>query len=136
MPVGPSKGWSARRAVEPPNTGSHTAEYLCYRRSDRSISGTVTSPGCLHQGLRSPGVWISALLRGMWVDGCSLFSFLLSSSYLSHLGFQLVYILKPLFLDPSCCTVTLSVLQMNEKPPLKLDTIQCLSFSGTTFGFF
>lgn len=62
------------------------------------------------------------------------FSFVLQLG--GHLGFQLVYILKPLFLYPSCCTVTLNVLQMNENPPLKLLTIQCLSFFGTTFGIF
>lgn len=83
------------------------------------------------------GVWAYAVVpRGMWVDGFSLFSFLLSSTYLEHLGLQLLYILKPLFLYPSCCTVTLNVFQMNEKPPLKLITIRCLSFSGTTLRFF
>lgn len=86
---------------------------------------------------RCGSVWAYAVLpRGMWVDGCSLFSFLLFSKYLEHLGLQLLYILKSLFLYPSCCTVTLNVLQMNEKPPLKLITIWCLSFSGTTFEVF
>ena len=59
--MGPSKGWSARREVEPLNAGSQTAEYLRYRRSDPNVSGTVTSPGCVPQVSRNPGVGISGL---------------------------------------------------------------------------
>lgn len=139
MSVGPSTGWSARREVEPLDTGSHTAECLRYRRSDPQHQWDSHLPWLCAQ-CRETQVWGFLGLRccsqgyvGRWLFFI-FFSFVLQLG--GHLGFQLVYILKPLFLYPSCCTVTLNVLQMNENPPLKLLTIQCLSFFGTTFGIF
>lgn len=143
MSVGPSKAALHRRELHWPLgaiqqnicTITDIVIYHRHHSSDPNIGGTVTSPGCVHWVLRNPDVGVSGLMLlfpgecGWMVVLYFFFSFV--SKYLEHLELQLLYILKPLFLYPSCCTVTLNVFQMNEK----LIRIRCLSFSGTTLGF-